>query len=309
MWSKLSSQTSQKVIGVVVIVFILLAIPLTVWLEKQQQTVQQHAANNGNQQTRTCGNFTLTLTQTESPDCTPSGGAPFGIVNGIPNFQVTTVFSGGPSGDTLQWAWGTYFCAIEDPHASCHSGSVNPGSTTFDSKGNAVAAAPQMSPTNGASACGYYQFDMAFKVLDHNGNQICSFGSLSTPDISNTVYSWCHSGISCNVTTPTPTTTITPTPTVPVTLTPTVTPTPTISTTPTITPTGSVSPTPTTPITGTVTPTTPTTSTPTPTTVIVTNSPTPHPTLPPTGPGNTLLTIGGLGGILTVIGAILLLGL
>ena len=301
MFSFLKTQNAQKIIALALLAILLVAIPLTVWYGQQQQQVQQRAASViPREQHYTCGSLLTVVLSTpiETPDCTQNSG----VVNGLTSFQTTEIIKAAP-GSTgayhVKWAWAQFWCPTEDPHAPCLSSGIlttGEGGLTGDNAVFVTAASAVKTPDSqyAGQACGYYQNDFGFQVsLNDNPAVLCGVSlDINSLAQTNNNASWCHSGVSCNVTTPTPTpTVVTPTPTTPVT--PTVTPTPTTP----------ITPTPTTVIN---TPTPGPSATPTPTTVVTA---TPKPTLPPTGPGNTIMGIGVLGAAAAVIGTVVLLAL
>ncbi|MGH7246326.1 MAG: hypothetical protein ACREGI_05355, partial [Candidatus Levyibacteriota bacterium] len=196
-------------------------------------------------------------------------------------------------------------------------------------------ALPQQAPAGkyAGLTCGHYQDDFSFNYNGSStvGNGYCHYGSVVPVETSPGGGTYC--GFDCTVTptptnTPTPTVPVdTPTPTTPITPsdTPTATPTlpfdtPTDTPIPSVTdtPTSGPSATPTNTPTGTLTPTVTNTpgpsSTPGPThppyptsTIGPTRPIAIRPTLPATGPGNTIVGIGVAGVVLLVAGGLLFL--
>ncbi len=299
MFGKLKSPTTQKILALFLLIFLLIAIPITVWFGAlhQQQLQQRAAFQVPGQQHYACGpSLTVLLTPlSEVPDCTQNGGN----VAGLKSFQSSVTIraqAGSQGAYTVHWMWVQFWCATEDPHAPCYDNmsvrkDVSPSEEglTGDNAAYVTAVSDVKTPSAGYAACGYYQNDFGFSVYDNAnpGVMLCGV-TLDANQIAhstNNNASWCHSGVSCTVSpTPTPTLTVTPTPTV----------SPTPTDTPSPTPTGTT-PTPTT-----VTPT----LTPMPTTVI-----TPKPILPATGPGDTILTIGFLGALVAAAGTVIVLAL
>lgn len=203
---------------------------------------------------------------------------------------------------TVKWGVASYWCSQESSSAPCLSnlndnGGVHTSGLTGDNKAYAtLTGGTHSSGQFAGQACGYYQNDFGFYVYDNNnpGKILCGIYPLSVSSLGNTNNdaSWCHTGHTCTVPTPTPT--VTPTPT----SRPTATPTPTGRPTATPTPTGNptATPTPTTTVTPTETPTATPTETLTPTvTPTGTLTPTDTPTVTPTStvtPTETLTPTG-----------------
>lgn len=311
----------QKVLGIILVLIILAAIPATLYQVHNKQIFHPNAANIG-PRTYPCGGFTISLHTVETPDCTNSSGT----ISHLGSYQVSNLISGAPTGYTLKYNWAKWFCPTENASAPCDanaSGSneiLQSSSATFDANGSAWAVAAARGPTGSFTSCGYYQFDFDFQVLNTSGAVVCSWPGMypSDPTNSNSDYSFCHSGTTCQVVnTPTPTLTPpvdtptdtptpptdTPTPGVTVTDTPT----PGLTITPTDTPGPGPSDTPTPTGNPTTTPTTPNQPTVTPTVFIAINSP--KPTLPPTGPGNTFIAVGFVGVAIAVLGLALALAI
>ncbi len=299
------SQKVQKIIAIILFLILLGAIPLTLkfGVQQKQNTQQRAAFQVPGQQQYSCGdNLTVLLTPLpETPDCSKDGNHP-----GLTSFQsaVTIRAKAGSIGAyTVHWMWVQFWCAKEDPSAPCYDNMTtkqdekdSERGLTGDNKAYVTAMSSvktAVAPFTG-QACGYYQNDFGFYVTSNDNPNVMLCGhSLDANAIAHTTNnnaSWCHSTVSCQATTPTPTTpvTSTPTPTVPVTVTPTPTPTGVITPTPTTTPGPTSTPTP----------------TPGPTV-----TPTPRPTLPPTGPNNTIMGIGLAGVAAAVIGTVLFFAL
>lgn len=208
---------------------------------------------------------------------------------------------------TVHYGVASYWCSTENSGPCLQNLNQNGGVHTGGLTGNNSAYVTLTGGTHSSGqfsgqACGYYQNDFGFYVTDNStGKYVCGIYPLSVSNLGNTNNdaSWCHTGKTCTVPTPTPThvPTATPTPThaptptpthVPsatptptgrpsATPTPTCTPTatPTVTTTPTATPTPTETLTPTETPTGTLTPTATPTVTSTPTeTLTPTNTPT-----------------------------------
>ncbi len=305
----------QKYTALGLLLLILAAIPLTLSQVKTQQTTQNHAAWQVTQEQHyACGgnltvlmdldNATKGFSNGESPDCTGgSGYISDGSLKAFRSSLILRAQSGSAGAYTVHWKWDSFWCPNEDPHAPCLTPIGSTGEQTGGLTGDNAIYVTATSKTfpNNPQACGYFQNDFGFFVVDNNsGATLCGI-SLSNLGNTNNNASWCHTGTSCSNSTPTPT----PTPTTPVTP-PTNTPTITPGVTVTDTPTATVTPTPTGPTStpnpsNTPTPTGNPTATPTaPVTVIVT--PTPKPTLPPTGPGSTLVNIGFAGIAIALLG-------
>lgn len=293
------SQKTQKIIAIILFLILLAAIPLTLkfGVQQQQQTEQKASSQVPRQQQYACGNFLTVILSTpiETPDCTGNGGN----LSGLTSFKTSIIVKakdGSQGAYQVKWAWAQFWCPTEDPSKPClDNGTLASGQGGLTGNNTAFVTADSAvkTPTDAfkGQACGYYQNDFGFQVFDNNApdKQLCGVSlDLNALASTNNNASWCHSTVTCKVTTPTPTLTTTPTPTPTVTITTTPTPTPTV----TITPTSTPGP----------------TSTPTPT-IGITVTPTPRPTLPPTGPNNTILGIGLAGAAAAIIGAALLLAL
>ncbi|HXS14711.1 MAG TPA: hypothetical protein VN711_01135 [Candidatus Saccharimonadales bacterium] len=293
MLEKLKSQKVQKILAIILVIFILVMIPVTLFFAtlQRQNTRQNAALQVPGQQHYACGpNLTVLLTPLpETPDCSQNGGN----VAGLQSFQSSVTIraqSGSTAAYNVHWMWVQFWCSTEDPSAPCYDNmTVRKDKTpaeeglTGDNAAYVTAISDVRSPNPGNSACGYYQNDFGFSVYDNNnpGVMLCgeTLDANTIAHSSNNNASWCHSGVSCT-TTPTPTPTVTPTPTPGVTETPTPTPTPTPGPTATPTPGPTATPTP----------------------IVVT--PTPRPTLPPTGPGDTIVGIGLAGVAAAIVGTI-----
>lgn len=311
----LKTQRTQKLLAIFLLLVLLVAIPLTIWFGSQQQNVVQKAnveLYRGGLDS--CGHIKVSSITEDPATC---------VNNGRPDLTsyTTTAFVVSADGGTypnVQFKWFGFWCknAAElggDPTNSfaCLKNEQDATKTVTVSS-TAQSFAITVNPVEAGvnyGACGRYQTDF---VLSYTLNgKSCTFGT-SPFDQTTTAnvlgYGFCWAKVADCVAptvTPTPTVPLTPTetvtPTATATPTDTPTPTPTISVTPTATPT----PTPT----GIVTPTdTPTitvspTSTPAPTVVVV------KPTLPPTGPGNIILTIGLFGVVLAAVGTVIILAL
>lgn len=300
---------SPRFFGIVGFIIILLALPITLYLVQQQQETRQRAANfapvNGT-------NFSINAKEgTPCPDGQQNKVSSYGGI-----FEVTS-----KKNQTVNVVIHRFFCPSGSVQ-SCGENESPPqviGSKTFTTGQMIPFTADTYSPVPPytGQACGTYQVDLEF----------VGFNSYTYQSAF-----WCHTNIDCKAATPTPSNTPVPsssptptdtpsvTPTPSDTPTPTETPTPIVTETPTPFPTGtpnpSATPTPTTTPgptntpnpSATVTPTPPPGSTNTPTvppTVIVRK-----PTLPPTGPENNGIVLTGVAGaVITILGALLLLGL
>lgn len=326
---KLSFFKSPKFWGLFAFLIVLAGLPAALFEVQQQQQTQQHATFFAGQQRYFCNNnLTVLLTPvSETPSACSTGS-----FSGVTSFKTVVnvqAVSGSTGSYTIHWNWGQFFCTKEDPGACINNPSGTPKTTAFSGTGSVNLSSDTVSPVAPFSgqACGYYQFDFGFYITDNNDasqRKLCTaivdLSPIGLNNLNNTA-AWCHSGKTCAsiVPTNTPTPTLIPT----VSPTPTVTPTGLPSDTPTPTPLPSDTPTPTIPVTPTVTPTgtlTPTlspTATPTgaPTaTPVPPGSPTPtiivvRPTLPPTGPSNTIVAVGLVGVAISVLGLTLLIGI
>lgn len=297
------SQKFQKIASGVLIVLILVALPLTLYEVKQQQTVNQNAAFLKGQQHYACGEITVYLTPDSKDACST------GTNKQLTSYQTNIFISAtGTNKDkyTVHWKWAQFWCNSDATTGSCLDNETQTSEQTANLGGDPIPAQSAdrspIAPFTG-QACGAYQYDFGFYVTDNSGKWICGLSTMKDLGNTNNNASFCHTTNKCSPPT-TPTNTPTDSPTPGVTITPTDSPTPDI----TITPTDTVTPTdtPTPPITGvTDTPTPTNQPSDTPTTIIVTT--TPKPTLPPTGPSNTLVNIGIIGGIVAVAGVALIL--
>lgn len=299
------SQNKQKIIALILFVILLIAIPLTLKFGvQQQQNTQQHAAWFTGQQEYYC-NQALTVELIPLPEDPQECQS--GTFSNANHFQTTVLVKakqGSQGAYTVKWRWLSFWCPNEDPHAPCvfsnagatadtgvQTGGLTGENSAFVTAKSSMIAVPSQ---YAGQTCGYYQTDFAFYVYDNTDQATLLCTKISASQLSDANYivdtnnnaAWCHTNTTCTSTTVTPS----PTPTVPVT--------PTNTPTPTITPTPGVTSTP--------TPTPGPTATPTP---ILSVTPTPRPTLPPTGPGNTIVGIGIAGAAAAVIGTVLFLGL
>ncbi|HYK08361.1 MAG TPA: hypothetical protein VEW42_02590 [Candidatus Eisenbacteria bacterium] len=292
------SQKVQKILAFILLLVLVIAIPLTVWFGKQQQQTQQKASTQVWNGGTACG--VHVAFENESPSC--PGGSKVAT-----DTYTTTVRLTSADGSThaVNYLFESFWCK----DTSELGDGVNPTSCIKRVKNNnqtisvgpgagvTVTSAVQTASSYGfGTACGVYQTDFSFTVGS------CHFGySALDPSPAHPVLAagYCNTGQTCSPPTATPTTPVTPptaTPTAPVTP---PTATPTTPVTPTMTPAPSTTPTPTSP--PTVTPTNPPgpTNTPVP----------PKPTLPPTGPGDTILGVGLAGVAAVVIGTLVILAL
>lgn len=332
--SKLSFFKNPKVLSIILVLFILAALPVTLFEVKQQQQTQQHATFFTGQQQYYCNsNLTVILTPISETPSACSTGSYSGLTSYTSSIKLSAK-SGSSGTYTLHWNWATFFCPVENSKNPCLTYPTGTArTTTFTGTSSITMTSDTRSPISPYSgqACGYYQNDFGFYITDSSGNKLCtSIVDLSPQALGvlNNNASWCHSGKTCTTVQPTPTPTKSPTPsptggatptptksptpTRPVTLTPTFTPSPTASpsatATPTITPTGTLTPTQSPTPTPTGNPTATPTNTPvpgaspTPTVIVV------RPTLPPTGPSNTFVAIGLIGVAISVLGIALLVG-
>lgn len=321
------SSRGQKWIGLVLLIIILIAIPLTLSQVSTQQRPTQQASNThtGGAQDFPCGPVTIKVFANEMiNNSTSPNQCTSGSVTNLTSYR-TDFWIGlenGSSGSyTAKWTISKNFCS--SPQSPCVSAQSNvPGSGSLPASPSTGWQSPNI-----GSACGFYQDDISFQIFDSSGAQVCQWGDMNNPatgnynGLSNAYYSICKatdasgSPAICSVPTNTPppaTPTNTPSPTVPIdtptdTPVPTDTPTPGLTITPTDTPNPSETPTDTPNPSDTPTPTNNPTATPT---VIAYNPPTtPKPTLPPTGPGNTFVAVGAIGLIIAVAGLMLAIGL
>ena len=327
---------SAKFWGIFVFLVILAALPVALYEVQQQQTSQQHAAGG-------CTPHYGTNWCEGNQHYTCDGGGIIVYINPVLNscsstttsFQSAMGISAGgtnPGGYTIHWGWLSNFCTTTSPGCDQNNttNKITPLSGSLSGSSSITAKSATTSPSGqfAGQACGAYQNDFGFYVTKNSNNQqVCGISLGNSLDVTNNNATWCTVK-TCTVTQPTPTPTHIPTPTP--TGRPTATPTlpvdtPTETPPPSATPTSSPSATPTFTITPTftVTPTgtlTPTQSpTPTPTgaptdTPVPGTSPTPtiivvRPTLPPTGPSNTLVVIGLVGVAISVLGMALLIGI
>lgn len=308
-------------ISLIAIGLLLLVIPPTVYFLQQQQTLNQHAQLNTTGPYDTCKKLYIIWKENISgaSSCTQGQANP-----NVSSYGVTLYIKSN-DGKSHSFHYITYkgFCPTGGLNPPClQNGSLGtPGDMTVSSTAQTLTI-PQQSPATGSN-CGMYQDDFVITAID--GSSSCHYGaSNSTPFGSSAPggAGFCPTGKAC----PVPTGKPTPSPTIPPTVPPTVTlvptdtpiPTPTFTPTPTATPTPypTLSPTPTlfptiTPI-PTATPTLPPGVTPSPTptntpvpTVIVNNPVSPQPTLLATGPADTFITLGSIGGVMLVVGSII----
>ncbi len=278
-----------------------------------------------------CGNLVAISNVTENPSC-DTGGSPVSSTSFDKySTEVTVQNQGKNSGNTpltVNFIWEKYWCNYvakdssgkklwvcggpDDPNHNGTTHTQMPKSITLN-KGDTVTL--QSDVNQAQQACGTFQNDLTFSY-SWNGRS-CGPGNPTTGVRFQTMnWGFCETAnATCTAPptkTPTPTTPVnTPTDTPPdtPTSTPGITLTDTPTDSPTDTPTGGVTTTPTnTPPPGstpTPTPTRPPGSTPTPTVPIVSTSP--KPTLPPTGPGDTIFGIGVAGVALALVGVLFVL--
>ncbi|HEX7042615.1 MAG TPA: hypothetical protein VF189_05180 [Patescibacteria group bacterium] len=297
----------QKIIAIVLFIILLAAIPFTLkfGVQQQQNTQQKATTELYKGGLDSCGHIKVTsITETPS-EC---------VNNGRPDLTsyTTTAYIVSADGGTYQNVnvkWFGFWCknASElggDPtnsYACLKNEQDNTKVLTITSTAQsfAVTVNPVESGVN-YGACGRYQTDFTLSYT-YNGKS-CTFGT-SPFDFSTTAnvlgYGYCWAK-TADCVGPSLTPTLTPEVTD--------TPTPTLEITDTPTPTQQITdtPTPTQQITDTPTPTQGITDTPTPG---PTATITPRPTLPPTGPGDTILGIGLAGVAAAVIGTILFFAL
>ena len=323
---------NPKVIGLILFFIILGALPVALYEVQQQQTNQQHAAQG-------CTPYNGTNWCEGNQHYTCDNGGIIVYINPVANTCTSTITSfqsamdisaGGTNKGayTIHWGWLSNVCTSGGICDQTNgTDKMTPVSGTLSGSSSTRAQSAHTSPPSPftGQACGIYQNDFGFYVTrNSDGHQVCGISLGANLNITNNNATWC-SVKACTLATPTPTHAPSPTPSRPPTATPTggITATPTIpidtptdtpaptaspSATPTIpptlTPTGTLTPTATPTVTPTNNPTNtpPPGSTPTPTIIVV------NPTLPPTGPGSTLLTVGLLGVAISVLGMALLLG-
>lgn len=299
------SQQAQKILAVVLLAILLVAIPLTLKFGVgQQQNVEQKANTElykGGLDS--CGHVKVSQI-TETPSACANGGKP-----DLTSYTTTAyiVSADGGTYQNVSVKWYGFWCKTAselggDPtnkYACLKNEQDNASSITVSKTAQsfAVTVNPVESGVN-YGACGRYQTDFVLSYT-FNGKK-CTFGT-SPFDFSTTAnvlgYGYCWARVAdCVAPSVTPTSTPTPGPTATPTPGPTATPTPGPTATPTPTPENTPTPGPT------DTPTPGPTSTPGPTA-------TPRPTLPPTGPGETIVGIGLVGVAAAVIGAALFLAL
>ncbi len=193
--------------------------------------------NNGETEHYTCdaGRLTVTLSPDTETSCDTSYQSTAKlIIHGNGNYHVV-------------WGVASFFCST--PSNQCLENFISNGNTEPINFTNGVAEISLPSAVNQPDqskfpnqACGDYQNDFGFYIYRDdnptvhlcsttNPNDIRSLGSL------NNYASWCSTGTTCAIPTPTPTTAPTATPTTVPTATPTTVPTATPTTVPTATPT------------------------------------------------------------------------
>lgn len=302
MFGFFKSVNTQKILVVILVLFLLVVIPVTIWFGVQQQTnTQNHAAFlNPNQKTYPCGSsLSVIVIPVSENKCSDNAYQSVVQVKAAP---------GSKGAYQVHWKWSSYWCTdagTGNPTPKCKDTTyyqeTNSTSSTQGLTGNNAAFVTASSPVGqskgpyAGQVCGHFQNDFAFYVTpnDSPSTILCGISgdAFKNPGLINqTNATSCSTNVACTQTSPTPTNTPTPsatdTPTITDTPTPTVitdTPTPT-EITPTDTPGGP-------------------TSTPVPPTVTV------KPPLPPTGPGNTVIGIGLIGAAAAVIGTIVILAL
>ena len=316
-FSSFKTQGFQKIAAFVVLFLIIALLPILLWQVKQQQTINQNAAFIKGQQQYPCNDIVVYITPDTNDNCST------GTNPQLTSYQSTILISAtgaNKSKYTVHWKWAQFWCNSAATNGACLDGESDT-SEQSGNLGNTITASSQRRQASGSfagQACGFYQNDFGFYVTNSSGQWVCGISTMKDLKNTNNNAAFCHTTNVCSGPTPTPTIPQdTPTPTIPEdSPTPTLpvdspTPTLTIDTpTPTIpqdTPNPSATPTPTSNPTDTPTPTTPDQPTDTPTTVIVTN--TPKPTLPPTGPGNTIVSVGLIGAAIVVIGLAFAIGL
>ena len=327
---KLSFFKSIKFWGLFAFLVVLAGLPVALYEVQQQQTSQQHAATENYPNMDVCGNLVaISPKVAENPVC----GTPSNPVASTSFDQYSTdvsVQNQGSATITVTFTWEKYWCNYKSsaglfcggPDDPNHSGTTHTQQTKTVTlaKGDTVDLPSGINQAK--QACGTFQNDLTFSYT-LNGKR-CGPGNHST-GVSFSTMNWgfCQTSNPLCAMTPTPTvsptitptTTITPTETITPTDIPSDTPSPTASpsatptstppATPTVTPTGTLTPTlsPTVTPTGVPTNTPPPGSTPTPTIIVV------RPTLPPTGPSNTIVAIGLVGVAISVLGLALLIGI
>lgn len=315
------SQKTQKIIAFILLAILLIAIPITIRFGAQQQQQPQQNANVALYRggVDSCGHIKVSQITENPAECANNGHPAL-------TSYTTTAFIVSADGGTysnVNVKWYGFWCKNKaetggDPTNSgaCLKNEQDHSDTITVSK-TAQSFAITVNPVEAGvnyGACGGYQTDFTLSYT-FNGKK-CTFGTspFDFSTVANVLgYGYCWSN-NPNCTVPT----ATPTPTqhkecrqnacvlVPgdgndlcsgdsdcQTVTPTATPTPTDTPTPTVV---------------TDTPTPGPSATPTPTVPVVATS-TPRPTLPPTGPGNTILSVGLIGAAAAVIGTVVILAL
>jgi hypothetical protein len=208
---------------------VLVGIPLTIYLVGKQQQVTQHAAWSVPQtQTYFCNNNLSVnlIISNENPSC-PTGYIRDGSLKSFQSSVILQASSNSTGEYTVFWDWAQFWCPVEDQHLPCTQNSSdhpkNSGLTGHGGGADTLILTSDVktpaSPFNGL-ACGYYQNDFGFYIVDHNDStqaHLCSHNIvLDTSHLQNTNNnaSWCHTGVvSCAVPGGTPTPTVTPVPT------------------------------------------------------------------------------------------------
>lgn len=315
---KLSFFKSIKFWGLFAFLIILAGLPVALFEVQQQQTINQHASTGNYPNMDVCGNLISISPVTESPSC------PTSISSTTFSKYATqaTVQNKGAATITVTFTWEKYWCNYI---AKSSNGSLlhvcggpddpNPNGTLHTQQTKTVTLKPgdsvvlESGINQSTQACGTFQNDLTFSYT-LNGRQ-CGPGNPATGVRFQTMnWGYCETANTTCVVPPTSTPTPTLTPTGLPTDTPTPTPlpsdtpTPTIPDTPTVTPTGTLTPTlsPTATPTGAPTDTPVPPGSPTPTIIVV------KPTLPPTGPSNTIVAVGLVGVAISVLGLALLIG-
>lgn len=155
------------------------------------------------------------------PNTETCNGSNNGNISSYQSSIIVKASAGNQGAYAVHWKWASYFCPTEDPHAPCLQHEVD-STGVGGLTGNNTAFVTAYSPINRPSGqfagltCGYYQNDFAFYVTNNNNpSQIICGISLNNPGAHNQNASWCHTGVTCAVPTPTnsPTPTASPTPT------------------------------------------------------------------------------------------------
>ena len=317
---------NPKFLGLLSLLIIVGGLPIALYEVQQQQEIRQRAATQNYTNMDVCGNLVALGGPggvTESPSC----GTPSNPVSSTTFDKYSTsvvVQNNGSATITVTFTWEKYWCDYKSsagqfcggPDDPNHNGTLHTQQPQTATLAHGQTVTLNSGVNQARDACGIFQNDLTFSYT--LGSRTCGPGNPSTGRRFSTMnWGYCEtSNPTCilpsdtptpTVPTNTPTSTLTPPPSdTPIpsdtptpTASPSATPTNTPAFTPTVTPTGTLTPT----LSPTPTLTPPPGSTPTPTIIVV------KPTLPPTGPGNTLIAVGLIGVAISVIGIALLIGL